>query len=184
MLCLHSFSRWRYQAITWPNVDLSVVKSNDIHLRAISQEIPQPSITKLSLIITYGKFHWNLPGTNEFTHFPLEPHICASESGQHWFRQWLVAYSAPSHYLKQCWVIVNWTLRNKLQWNFNQNIKRFIHKKSIWKYCLRNGSHLVKGEMSWTHQSQAKETSQELDSSEDNVRRLSIHTCDTNTMIN
>ena len=23
-------------------------------------------------------------------------------------------YSAPSHYLNQCWVIVNWTLRNKL----------------------------------------------------------------------
>ena len=25
----------------------------------------------------------------------------------------------PSHYPNQCWVIVNWTLRNKLQWNFN-----------------------------------------------------------------
>ena len=24
-------------------------------------------------------------------------------------RLWLVAYSAPSHYLNQCWVIVNWT---------------------------------------------------------------------------
>ena len=30
---------------------------------------------------------------------------------------------APSHYLNQCWVIVNWTIRNKLQWNFNQNTK-------------------------------------------------------------
>ena len=28
---------------------------------------------------------------------------------------------------KPCWVIVNWTLRNKLQWNFNQNTKLFIH---------------------------------------------------------
>ena len=33
--------------------------------------------------------------------------------------QWLNAYSAPNHHLKQCWVIVNWILRNKLQWNFN-----------------------------------------------------------------
>ena len=24
----------------------------------------------------------------------------------HWFRQWLVAWSAPSHYLNQCWTIV------------------------------------------------------------------------------
>ena len=33
----------------------------------------------------------------------------------------------PSHYLNQCCDIVNWTLRNKLQWNFNQNTKLFIH---------------------------------------------------------
>ena len=29
--------------------------------------------------------------------------------------------SAPSHYLNQCWVMLNWTLRNKLQWNFNKS---------------------------------------------------------------
>ena len=57
---------------------------------------------------------------------PLVPHICVNDSGQHWFRYWLVAYSAPSHYLNRCWVIINWTLRNKLPWNFNQNTKRFI----------------------------------------------------------
>ena len=60
------------------------------------------------------------------THLPLVPHTCVSEEDQHWFRKWLVAYSAPSHYLNQCWVIVNWTLWNKLQWNFNQNTKLFI----------------------------------------------------------
>ena len=26
-----------------------------------------------------------------------------------------------SHYLNQCWNIVNWTLRNKLKWDFNWN---------------------------------------------------------------
>ena len=51
------------------------------------------------------------------------PNICVSGSGQHWFRQWLVTYSAPSHYLNQCWVIINWILRNKLQRNFNQSMK-------------------------------------------------------------
>ena len=34
----------------------------------------------------------------------------------------------PSHYLNQCWVIVNWTLRNKLHWNFNWN-KNFSFTK-------------------------------------------------------
>ena len=64
----------------------------------------------------------------DLTHLPLAPHICVNESGQHWFRQWLVAYSVPSHYLNQCWVIVNWTLRNKFQWNCYQNTKLFIHE--------------------------------------------------------
>ena len=41
-----------------------------------------------------------------------------------------------SHYLNQCWVIVNWTLKKKLQWNFNRNIKFFIHEnasENIWE---------------------------------------------------
>ena len=41
---------------------------------------------------------------------PLVPHICVSESGQHWFRQWLAAYSAPSLCLSHWWGIVNWRL--------------------------------------------------------------------------
>ena len=56
------------------------------------------------------------------------PHICVIESGWHWFRYWLVAYTASSHYLKQCWNIVNWTLRNKLQWNFNRNSNIFTQE--------------------------------------------------------
>ena len=42
----------------------------------------------------------------------------------------LVAYSAQSHYLNQCWDIVNWTLGNTIQWNFNQNTKLFIHENA------------------------------------------------------
>ena len=58
------------------------------------------------------------------------PHICVGESGQHWFRKWLGAEKAPSHYLNQCWVIVNWTMRNKIQWNFNRNTKLFFHENT------------------------------------------------------
>ena len=60
------------------------------------------------------------------TPLPLVSHICVSESGQLWFTWWLDAYSGPRQYLNQCWVFVNWTIRNKLQWNFNQNRKLFI----------------------------------------------------------
>ena len=66
--------------------------------------------------------------TNCETHRGRMTHVFVSKLGHHWFRQWLVAWSAPSHYMNQCWGIVNWTLGNKLQWNFNQNIKLFIHE--------------------------------------------------------
>ena len=65
------------------------------------------------------------------THLPLVPHIFVSEWGQHWFRYWLAIYSTPSHYLNQCWVIVNWTLKNKLQWNFNKNTKLSFTKMHL-----------------------------------------------------
>ena len=48
---------------------------------------------------------------------PLVPQIRVSELGQHRFGKWLVACSAPSHYLNQYSLIVNWSLGNKLQWN-------------------------------------------------------------------
>ena len=38
-------------------------------------------------------------------------------TNHHWFTQWLIAWPAPSYYLNQCWNIVSWTLRNKLQWH-------------------------------------------------------------------
>ena len=73
-------------------------------------------------------FFFALLSKCRLTHPPV-PHICVSELGQRWFRQWLVACSAPSHYLDQCWVIVNCILRNKPQWN--QNTKLFIHKMHL-----------------------------------------------------
>ena len=106
---------WWHQAITWTNVDISPVRCSGMHLRAISQEILQPWITKISLRITYLKFNSNLPGASELTHLPLVLHVCVKELGHHWFRWWLVAYSAPSHYLNQCWLIVNRTPGNIFQ---------------------------------------------------------------------
>ena len=43
--------------------------------------------------------------------------------------------SAPSHYLNQHWNIVNWTLRNKLQWNFNRNSNIFIQENAFESVC-------------------------------------------------
>ena len=59
---------------------------------------------------------------------PLVPNICTSVLGQHCFRQWLVACSVPSHYLNQCWFVVNWMFRNNFQWKFIRNPYIFIKK--------------------------------------------------------
>ena len=58
-------------------------------------------------------------------YFPLVPHISIDKLGQYCFRKWLGTYSVPSYYLN---LIVNWTLRNKFQWNFNQNSNIFIQE--------------------------------------------------------
>ena len=44
------------------------------------------------------------------------------------------AWSVPSHYLNQCWFIVNWNLGNKLQLNLLQKFIHFHSRKCIWKY--------------------------------------------------
>ena len=48
----------------------------------------------------------------------------------------------------ECWDNVNWTLRNKLQWNPNQNLKKNHQRKCIRKYRRRNGGHFVQRMMS------------------------------------
>ena len=49
----------------------------------------------------------------------------------HCFRLWLVAWSVPRHYLKQCWNIDSWTPRNKVQWNFNWNSEIFFQENAL-----------------------------------------------------
>ena len=68
------------------------------------------------------------------THLPLVPHICISESDEHLLKSWLDAEWVPTHYLNHCWIIINCilrNLRNKLQWDFNQNTKSLIHENAF-----------------------------------------------------
>ena len=42
-----------------------------------------------------------------------------------------------------CWLIVNRTLRNNIQWNFESKYQDFHSRKCIWKCYLQNISHFV-----------------------------------------
>ena len=54
-------------------------------------------------------------------------------------RRW-TGSPAPSHYLNQCWDLVNRSLRNKLQWNLNRNSYILIQENSyenvVWTYTM------------------------------------------------
>ena len=71
-----------------------------------------------------------------------------------YMRQWIgsasvqimaCAYSAPSHYLNQCWYIVNWTLGNTLQWNLNQNTNFSFHKSAFENIVCEMAAILFRG---------------------------------------
>ena len=47
---------------------------------------------------------------------------------RHWFRQWLIIWLMPSHYLNQCWNSVNWNLGNKPLWKLKWNSYIFIEE--------------------------------------------------------
>ena len=62
-------------------------------------------------------------------------HICVSKQGSSSLQ--IMACPTPGHYLKQCWNVVNWTLRNKFQWNFDQDhtfsLKENAFENVVWK---------------------------------------------------
>ena len=65
------------------------------------------------------------------THWGKVTHICIIKLSHHWFRPWLVAWLAPSHYLNQCWNNVNRTPGNIFQSNFKQNTIIFIEENAF-----------------------------------------------------
>ena len=59
--------------------------------------------------------------------------MCVCEQAHHWSRYWRFTCSVPFHYLNQCWLIGNWTLRKNF--NFYPTRKR-TRKCRLWPFCL------------------------------------------------
>ena len=53
------------------------------------------------------------------------------------------AWSVPSHYLNQCWFIVNLNLENKLNWNHKQNSYIFIIENALEYYNLEDNELII-----------------------------------------
>ena len=140
---------WRHQAITWTNVDLSSLRSSDVHLRAISLEISQPSVTKISLKIFFLRFYWNLPEANElrlqprpqcvktvevrghrmsFQHNAMPRMAISQQQTTHNLSDWLVLLRAQIYLLSE---VTHWNLTlHSFGWS------SAIHMFNIWKSRL------------------------------------------------
>ena len=142
---------------------------------AISQEIHQSSMTKINMKITHPKCHLNLPGANELKttgpfcsslnvlkgtkigvnsahvylmYLVLMPLFCLT----HWRR--VTHYTSvksgiigTDNHLNQCCLIVNFTLRNKLEWNFNQNSSIFIQENTFENVVCEMAAILSRGRL-------------------------------------
>ena len=68
---------------------------------------------------------------NTLTHWGRITHICVGKLTTNG------SDTATSHYLNQCWDIVNWTHGNKLQWKLNRNLYISIQENAfvnvVWK---------------------------------------------------
>ena len=67
---------------------------------------------------------------------------CVGKVNRHWWKQWFVAYQAPSHDLKQCWLIVNSTHKNEFG-DIYIKISTNSSKKMHLKTCLQHVGHFV-----------------------------------------
>ena len=89
----------------------------------------------LSCQTVHLHFCWSVPGSLSLTWIIFNSSPSSSTYMRQWIRPALVQIIACRQFgaktlCKPIWVIVNWTLRNKLQWNFSINWKIFIRKNA------------------------------------------------------
>ena len=86
-----------------------------------------------TLVAIFSKLPWLL------THCPRVTYICVSGLDQHGLSQCLVGCSAPSHYLNQYCLIVNWTLtmlESKYENYTEDNVYLKISSAKCPSFCL------------------------------------------------
>ena len=100
--------------MTWWSMDVSLIDNENIKL----------------WILRKHRTMWLSQRTMWFSQYQgsNHEHVHYCDTATLFHELFLCACSAPSHYLNQYWNIVNWTFRNKLQWNFNRNLNIFIHE--------------------------------------------------------
>ena len=82
---------------------------------------------------------------------PPSPAYMRQETGSALVQVMACRLTAPSHYLNQYWLIVNWTPRNKFQWYFNRHSIIFIEENAFENVVCYFPAKLSRGR--WVNQS-------------------------------
>ena len=114
------------------------MKSSDIHIWAISQEMPQPPITKICLKITYLKFRSVFPGANELnwiTHSLTAPSLRILPDGFYC----LVLCESNAIAQKLMWDDPVVAVLKKVTWKFKKLVKVVMKVVYFWEIMLMRG---------------------------------------------
>ena len=95
---------------------------NDTHNRSILVGDREGNKILMHIILFRGT-SYNL------THWGRTTHIWVSKLGHQWSRWWFCL--APTHYLNQCSLLPFLTVKNKFQWNFNQNKTNCMQDENV-----------------------------------------------------
>ena len=130
LLCYFKLVVWQHQTIIWTNDGFSWVRFCDIHLRAISQQVPKVLFCIMSLKILLLKLLPHLPGVNELTHKTTSYMSRYNEALVHWLL------------LAVLWLILEWFIMDQF-WHHKWFIGRqIIQGHSVHSIFVRNWSGL------------------------------------------
>ena len=148
----NGLSPGRCQAIIWTNAGILLIGTLRTNFNESLIEYPSFSFKKMHMKNAVWKMAAILPRPQ-----------CVKAEWNDYFSREVVAMTVEAipvlavvvifdslcvsspHYLKQCWVIVNWTLRKKIPWIFSQNTKFFIHDNSFKNIVCEKAAILSRG---------------------------------------
>ena len=123
--------------LSWFTILYLIIISVECHIDILIKEwVPKQLLSHCMTTLWWKSFSWWC----FINSIPLVPHICFNESDQHWFRYWLVAYSAPNHYPTLGYF--QWDPLEQMSVKFQSKYKTYHSRKCVWK-CLGNGGHFV-----------------------------------------
>ena len=140
-----------------PNIQSSSKNGNELCKQCLPSLIRNITASRLKIAWNYSDKNQTglLKKRIQLIHWVT--HICVTNLRHHWwFRKWFVACSAPSHYLNQCRITVNWPFGSKLQSNCIWKSNIFSQENAFPMYRLKMSAILSQPQPQCVHSFKGK----------------------------